>query len=548
MNRYVVFWFLLGLAACASLMAGCARPPSAGACWADQAGAFHQIIIDLADPALEGRDAGNAGIDKARDYLVEQFAAIGLQPAVRSTDGNRFAQMFTVHLGVKAVAQALAVAPRMGEPFGPELEPGVDFNVLGISADGVFDGQAVFVGYGIVNDQQRYNSYAALHGEGLAGKVAVAFHYEPIDGDRRSQWAGTGIVRGDRWSEAAVFPAKAKQAVEHGAAALLVVNPPSHDVSSKLRSTNSTSGATAAVPVMQISSRLFERMLGGNGGNTPRLVEQLQRRANKGESTIVPLGRVRGSVCLERPEDNVANVAALLPGVGALADQVIVVGAHYDHIGYGETGSRTEARVVRPGADDNASGTAGLLLLARAAVQRAAAEVQPSVSRRTVLFVAFAGEERGRLGSVHFVDHLAELGVEQEQIVAMLNMDMIGRLEKNRLYVFGTGPGDKWAKLVRNANRRVGLWLKFDGLAMGASDHTSFYNRKIPALHFFTGLHRDYHSPTDTVDKINASGAAMILQLIDSLIKDLVGRPQCPAFVADRPTSRSTRAIMSTRA
>ena len=544
MNRSVAFRFLLVIAFCASLTTGCARAPIASPYWADQADTFHRIVADLADPALEGRDAGSAGIDKARDYLAQQFDAIGLQPAVRATDGHRFTQAFSVHLGVKAVEQALAVAPGAGEPFGPELEPGVDFNALGLSADGKFDGQAVFVGYGVVNDERQYNSYAALHGESLAGKVAVAFRYEPVDGKRRSRWASSGSADYGRWSGAALFSAKAQQAAGHGASALLIVNPPSHDAGTKLRSTRSTSGATAAVPVMQISSRLFERMLASDGENAAGRVEQLQRRANKGESTIVPLGRVRGGVRLERPEAGVANVAALLPGVGALADQVIVVGAHYDHIGYGEIGSRTEARVIHPGADDNASGTAGLLLLARAAAQRAD-DAQPPAARRAVLFVAFAAEERGLLGSAHFVDHTADLGVAQEQIVAMLNMDMIGRLEKNRLYVFGVGSGDKWTRLVRAANRRIGLRLKFDGSAMGASDHTSFYTRKIPALHFFTGVHTDYHNPTDTADKINGAGAAMVLQLIDSLIEDLAGRPQSPAFVADRSASRPTGAVTS---
>ncbi|MFA9478312.1 M28 family peptidase [Phycisphaerales bacterium AB-hyl4] len=224
------------------------------------------------------------------------------------------------------------------------------------------------------------------------------------------------------------------------------------------------------------------------------------------------------------------NVAGYIPGRGALADEIIVIGAHYDHLGYGEVGSllrQDDLPALHPGADDNASGTAGMMLLAERAMQRAADH--PEHDRRTLLFVGFSGEEWGLIGSMHMVNHPDELAVDFDQIVAMINLDMVGRLDRE-LTVFGLASGDRWRELLITANRGLGMHLIDGGGGIGMSDQTSFYVHRIPVLHFFTGIHEDYHRPTDTADRINAPGGALVVQLIDRLTTLLEREPERMAF------------------
>ena len=514
--------------------------------WIAASEQFARIVRDLTNPSMEGRGAGTAGIDRARDYLVEQFEALGLRPAFGQVPDRVFTQHFEVDLVVEVRHQMLHIAADAREAAGLELQSGEDFSALGLSANGSFDGPAVFVGYGIDRSDRGYNSFVNLEPDRLAGKVAVAFRFEPMDDERRSLWVGGRTQEAGPWSDAASFSRKAEEAARRGATALLVVNPSSHDAGSMLRTPNQSTGSRAPIPVLQIHSRVFDRMLGPQRDKSRRLAARLQLRANAGETVVLELGSVRGRVELDHPRATVANVAAVLPGTGPLADEVIVVAAHYDHLGHGEVGSRGRERAdypmgrdpafVYPGADDNASGTAGLLLLTQSMARRY--KEDRNGPRRTVVFVAFAGEERGLLGSSHFVGHLDDLGIATGQITAMINMDMIGRLDKNRLYVFGTGSGESWKQLVRHANRDTNLRLSFQGVSVGASDHVSFIARGVPALHFFTGVHGDYHRPTDTPDKINAVDAARVLRLIDALLATLSARPQRIGLVEEESMSR----------
>ena len=290
---------------------------------------------------------------------------------------------------------------------------------------------------------------------------------------------------------------------------------------------------------------------------------------------------MRGQVEIERPKATIANVAGVLPGAGELADQVIVIGAHYDHLGYGQIGSMAGVDEIHPGADDNASGTAGLVLLAQRFAQRvpglrsdpkgdsttpppsdpasssdpapsasvsasssgststtssastSASLPLPPASRRTLLFVAFSGEERGLLGSAHMVKHLDDVGLEPSDIVAMLNMDMIGRMKQQTLFVLGTGTGDRWEALIEAANERVGLDVQTQTKPFGGSDHVSFQHQGVPSLHFFTGVHEDYHRPSDTAEKVNHRGAVRVLNLIEALIEQLWVAPDPVQFVSD---------------
>jgi hypothetical protein len=241
--------------------------------------------------------------------------------------------------------------------------------------------------------------------------------------------------------------------------------------------------------------------------------------------------RLRGSTTIERTKTQARNVLGLLPGMGRAATgdvpaipagETIIVGAHYDHLGFGGAGSAAPGeQAIHHGADDNASGTALLLEVAR---RLAAAGPLP----RSLLFVAFSGEERGLLGSAHYT---ANPVLPLADTVAMVNFDMVGRLTDNKVIIYGTGTATGFDALVD----RLGKAHRFDVAkepgGFGPSDHASFYAKKIPVFHVFTGTHADYHRPTDTAEKINYEGLARLVGLAADLIREVAESPERPAYV-----------------
>lgn len=220
------------------------------------------------------------------------------------------------------------------------------------------------------------------------------------------------------------------------------------------------------------------------------------------------------------------NVAGLVPGSGALAGQIVIVGAHYDHVGRGRFASRDSAPgQVHNGADDNASGTAAVLELARV-VTRARRGSQADA--RAVLFVLFSAEEIGAIGSAYFAEHSP---VPLDSVMAYLNFDMVGRLRDGRLLVLGARTATEWPELLETANAGVRLDLRASGDGWGPSDHASFYARRLPVLHFFTDLHEDYHSSRDDAAAINTDGIVQVVDLAAALVNQLAVRPARLTFV-----------------
>lgn len=488
---------------------------------------FQDIVDTLAAPEMEGRDAGTQGLERARDYVMQRFVESGLQPAFGVGEKRGWLQPFDVNLGVEATRQTLAI----GGDGSLQGGAGGDFNAMGFSADGTFEGTPVFLGYGLKSDEHGYDSYAGLDEGSLRGKVAVIFRYEPHDEEGRSLWTKSG---GGRWSEAAGIQAKAEHAAVRGAAAVLLVDPPSL-ASNALRSTAGTSLSEErlAVPVMHVGLATFERMLTAAGRDAGKAVQTYERRANEKPSAPDELAGVvvRGEVALERRSATVHNVGAYLPGAGELADELVVVGAHYDHLGQGSYGSlaRDNDGSVHPGADDNASGTAALVLLAERL--KAWSDANPQAPRRGLLFVAFAGEERGLLGSMHMVRSPDTLPLPLASVAAMVNFDMVGRMRDDKLFLFSTESSKDWRPLLDAANEGVGLKLgysSFDG--MGSSDHASFTTARIPAVHFFTGVHEDYHRPSDVAARINADGGAKVIDYAERAVRELATRRERLAF------------------
>jgi hypothetical protein len=229
-------------------------------------------------------------------------------------------------------------------------------------------------------------------------------------------------------------------------------------------------------------------------------------------------------VSLAEVRERADNVVAVLPGGDSRrAAENIVIGAHYDHLGSGHFGAidPSSAGEIHPGADDNASGTAVLLDLARRLAQ------SPSRPARTIVFVAFSAEELGLYGSRHFVQSFASISSTK----AMLNLDMVGRLRNERITVFGARSGQDFSGIVSAAAAQLGLQLN-ESDDVGRSDHLSFYNKQIPVLHFFTGIHEDYHRSSDTADKLNYPGMAKVSDMVLASAVALADKADALQFVS----------------
>ena len=216
-----------------------------------------------------------------------------------------------------------------------------------------------------------------------------------------------------------------------------------------------------------------------------------------------------------------------------LQNEWVVVGAHYDHLGLGDRNSLAPSQIgqIHHGADDNASGTAGVLEVARLAARN------KRDWKRSLLFITFAGEEIGLLGSSYFVNHPT---IPLKNTMAMINMDMIGRLNNDRLFVGGVGTSPDFKPWLESLNKTVGLQLDYSDSGYGASDHMSFNAKKIPVLFIFSGLHTDYHKPSDTADKINANGAVKVISLVYLMLERIAteaGRLEYVEVQAPRPSA-----------
>jgi hypothetical protein len=245
-------------------------------------------------------------------------------------------------------------------------------------------------------------------------------------------------------------------------------------------------------------------------------------------------------VTLKRQRAHIANVVGWIPGRDT--SRTLVVGAHYDHLGYGGEHSLTpDARVPHVGADDNASGTAALVYVERALSRRRA---QGWVPAHNLVFISFTGEEMGLVGSGHWVDDptVPKTVDPLAGVEAMINMDMVGRLRDNKLLVMGVGTAAEFPDLVASVNHTSAFDLKTSSDGYGPSDHSSFYKRKIPVLMMFTGAHADYHKPTDTWDKVNYTGLVRVASFVTALVESLDARPK-PTYEQAKADSMSVGRI-----
>ncbi|UYV11529.1 MAG: M28 family peptidase [Phycisphaera sp.] len=495
----------------------------------DDVRTFDIHISTLASPYMQGRVPGSEGAERAKDYIEHYFRDAGLTPAFTDEDGNEFSsfrQPFPLS-GTWTVEREAMSASSGGKRI--EFEAEEDFMLTGMGQNGTTSGEAVFVGYGIENGPDGYNNFDGV--ESLEGKIAVIFRFEPMTEQGESQW--NDGRRG--WSGRAGFANKVGAVAKRDPAGIVIINPPGSSDPRAGRLNRFQGMAQSSVPVMMLSSDAGDRLLEAMGSDTTMLA--LRRHADEDASPMELGFEMELDGMAERKSLMAENVGGVIKGVGDLADEWIVVGAHLDHLGMGYFGSRSGPGELHPGADDNASGTAGLLLLAERLGARLADD---GTARRSILIMGFDAEESGLNGSAYYTRNpIAPI----EDHTLMCNWDMIGRVANERLLLAGGFTGEGMADFIEPYFAKSGLEIVVPETMSGASDHTPFYRAGVPVLFsIIADFHADYHTPDDQVWKINRVGAVKTVHLYESIVADASVRPERFAYVSPEESRRQQAA------
>ncbi len=528
--------------------------------------------------------------------LAKQFQAAGLKTSLY--DGSPF-QKFQLTIGAKLGPDDrnrldLQSPAAEGKPSQrTKLKLGVDFSPLGLGGSGKFDLELAFAGFGITAKNEKYDDYAGLD---VKGKAVIVLRHQPQRGNPHGLF-------GSHDAPYAALSRKVSNAYEHGAAAIIFCTDDEEIHRSVARSQalwqkSVDALATADADFKKLEHPTLER-IAAHAQRIDELAEQVvnrgkqlmsefdpvmgfERGGDEGESREFPVLHCRRTAldpavkaalgedlaALEHKIDadakphgqvltgwkiagetnvlrqqvaakNVVGVLDAAPGaIDAIEGETIVIGAHYDHLGYGGMGSAAPGvHAIHHGADDNGSGAAALVEVAR---QLAAND---NKRPRRIVFIAFTGEERGLLGSARYVrDPLVPL----DKTIAMLNMDMVGRLKDDKLIVYATDTSPAFDPIIDRINKKFKFKITRQPGGFGPSDHASFYGRNIPVLHFFTGTHADYHRPTDTADKLNVPGMRRVAQMVTECALALETAER-PAFVESKVSSVTLDAPKSDR-
>lgn len=547
----------------------------------------------LASDELEGRGIGTAGLDKAADHIAAQFAALKLKTDL--FEGSPF-QKFEITAAVERGPEdrnRLEFTGPAATPGDPAqkigLKLGTDFQTMGLGGSAQFTSPLVFVGYGITAKEHEYDDYAGID---VKNKFVILVRKEPQQNDPHSKFDG------NRASQHATFNRKIANAFEHGAAGVILVNDQLEVTQKRAADEKNRAEALQKLvdahrgfaeqkdptpeatqehrsEVNRLIAQLYslnERLVGdydqlpdfagaGTDSSHPKFPVFFAKRSAIGsllkaaglddlatierqiDEDLRPRSKelanwtTNGEALVVRKMAPVKNVIGVLEGVGPLANETVIVGAHYDHVGRGGPGSGSLAVApwttdIHNGADDNASGTTSLLEVAR----RFAG--QPNKPRRRLVFIAFTAEERGLLGSARYV---REPRFPLEDTVAMVNMDMVGRLLDSKLIVYGTGTATQFDPLIESLNKKYQFTLTKHPEGFGPSDHSSFYARQIPVFHFFTGTHSDYHRPSDDADKINYEGMRRITDMVCEVVESIVNDEKRPEYKEVKSTQGAMR-------
>ncbi|MAD24023.1 MAG: peptidase M28 [Verrucomicrobiales bacterium] len=478
----------------------------------------------LASDELEGRRTGSVGIRKAAEYIREQLVSSGLKPL--GTNDGSYNHNFEFTGGVELVKpkNQMILRGHTGEDHAFELDK--DFRPLAFSANGQIEGEVIFAGYGLTKPGKLgvgYNSYGDLQ---VKDKIVMVLRYVPeeISVDRRQE---LNRYAGLRY--------KALIARNNGAKALLVVTGPNSPNAGKLANLNfDMSMAGAGIPVISISGEIGNSLVQFYG----KSLKELQTSLDKENPHVVHGLSLPGIVLniktnIKRIRQKGSNIVAMVPPKSKTGSEenseYVMLGAHYDHLGRGETGGfgiKGEEGLIHNGADDNASGVAALLEIADYLASRR--EANPEQFKRGVIFSFWSGEELGLIGSARYA---AKPTVDLKKVIAYLNFDMVGRLRDNKLTLQGVGSSSNWKKLIERRNVLAGFDLTLQQDPYLPTDTTSFYPKGIPVLAWFTGSHKEYHRPGDDPDTLNYEGIERISRLASNMVQDLITESVRPDYV-----------------
>jgi len=477
---------------------------------------FHLKYI--ASDELEGRRAGTRGAELASDYIAKQFKKFGLKPA---GDKGTYFQYFDFVSDVK-LGDSNFVSFKINKDE-IKLNFKSDFVPLSFSESGKIKGDVIFAGYGITAPEQNYDDY---NGIDVQGKIVMLLKGTP-----------DGYKAHSPFEKYLPLRYKVSNAQSKGAIGIIFVDPFSEKFE---KFTYDYSAGKAGIPIIEVKNSIIDNILKTCGYDFKLydIVKKIYDSMKPNSFTINNLS-VEIQTDVRYIKSKVANVIGYIEGSNPeLKNEYIIIGAHYDHLGWGGQGSLVPDTVaIHNGADDNGSGTAGLLELAEYLSHNR------KNLNRTLVFIAFTAEEEGTIGSGFYVKNPV---FPLENTIAMINMDMIGRLKEDKLTIYGTGTSPVWNDIIEKLNSEFKFNLNLVKDGYGPSDHAQFYSKNIPVLHFFTGIHSDYHKPSDDYDKINYQGQKRILDFIAKLIFELDKAKGRPQFVKAEPQQRSARGFRVT--
>jgi Zn-dependent M28 family amino/carboxypeptidase len=466
-------------------------------------------ITVLSADSLKGRKTGSPEEQMAASFILKQFKEAGLEP----WEGGL--QRFQVTTNVKVGNNNLLSFQ------GFSGKPKSDFMPLSMSENKQFESDVVFAGYGFdINlDSLKWDDYNNID---VKGKWVLILKGDPEFEKSNSKF----VPYADDWS-------KVLKAKDKGAAGVILVAGPKVEKKDSLADLYfDKSDARAGIPAMVVTRKVANLLI----ASSENTVEKLEEKLNK---DMKPCGfnipvKVNASLDIEMTKADAMNVVAMLPGTDpVLKKEFMVIGGHFDHLGMGGPGSGSrmpDTNAVHNGADDNASGAAGVIALAKSIAK------SKIKMKRSIIFVAFSGEEMGLLGSKNFTRHPP---VELSKIKTMFNLDMIGRLKSDTgtLVISGTGTSTEGEDiLTRHSKNRI-FPVKYSPEGFGSSDHSSFYIENIPVFFFTTGAHEDYHTPADDADRINYTGEKAVLEYVYDVIVDVTNRDQALTFKEAGPKS-----------
>lgn len=473
---------------------------------------FMEHIRYLASDQLKGRGNGSEELEQAAEYIARHFREAGLLPA---GEGNTYFQEFELTLGLELGSENQITFQFKDGPI--QLRPGEHYVPLTSGSQKRIEGPLVFVGFGITASELDYDDYGNLDVE---GKIVVAFEHEP-----QERFEGSVFAGGELTPYATAFH-KIMNARSRGAVGVILLPDYFNHPEGVSSPPEATQVVNLGIHTVRLTEAWGQRLISESGRDPDEITGLMSSQLTPQSFNLDYAGVVDLDVIKVRR--TVRNVLGFIPGK---TEEIIILGAHYDHLGLGSNGSLAAdlKGQIHNGADDNASGTAGLLQLAE--------EFATGSPRRGLLFIAFAGEELGLLGSRYYVEHPT---IPLEDTMAMLNMDMIGRSDGD-LLIGGVGTASEFRTLLDEIQETSSLEFSYSDSLRGSSDHLSFVSKRIPVLFFFSGLHRDYHRPSDDWERIKVAATREIIDVVHRTVDELEAFQEPLAFVEVRRRSSRSR-------